>query len=62
VNKIFRIPILLCLFILPATAAEFWIAPDGNDSNPGTQALPLASIAAAQWQARELRRLEKIGR
>ena len=59
-NKIFRILILSCLFILPATAGELWVAPDGDDSNPGTQAQPLASIAAAQRQARELRRLAKV--
>ena len=59
-NKIFRILILSCLFILPATAGELWVAPDGDDSNPGTPAQPLASIAAAQRQARELRRLAKV--
>ena len=59
-NKIFRILILSCLLILRAPAAEFWVAPDGNDSNPGTQIQPLASIATAQRQARELRRLAKV--
>jgi hypothetical protein len=60
VTKIFRNLILSCLFVLPVTAAEFWVSPDGNDANPGTQVLPLASIATAQRQARELRRLGKI--
>lgn len=59
-NKIFRILILSALSILPATAAEFWVAPDGDDSNPGSQVQPLASIATAQRQARELRRLAKV--
>jgi hypothetical protein len=58
-TKIFRLLILSGLCILPATAAEFWVATDGNDSNPGTPAQPLASIATAQRQARELRRLGK---
>jgi hypothetical protein len=48
-----------CLLLLPATAAEFWVAPDGSDSNPGTRTQPLASIATAQRQARESRRLAK---
>ena len=59
-TKTFRILILFCLFIRPATAAEFWVAPDGDDANPGTRAQPLASIATAQRQARELRRLGKM--
>jgi len=36
---------------------EFWVAPDGHDSNPGTRELPLASIDMALRKARELRRL-----
>jgi hypothetical protein len=40
-------------------AAEFWVAPDGDDSNLGTPVQPFASIATAQRQARELRRLNK---
>ena len=59
-TKIFRNLILSGLFLLPATAAEFWVAPDGNDANPGTQAQPFMSIATAQRQARELRRLGKV--
>ena len=59
-NKFFRILLVSCLFILPATAVELWVAPNGNGANPGTAAQPLASIAAAQRQARELRRLGKL--
>lgn len=59
-TRIFCNLILSGLFILPTAAAEFWVAPDGNDANPGTQAQPFASIAAAQRHARELRRLGKI--
>jgi hypothetical protein len=59
-TKIFRILILSCLFILPSAAVELWVAPDGNDANPGTPVQPFASIAAAQRQARELRRLNKV--
>jgi hypothetical protein len=58
-TKNFHSLILSAWLILPATAAEFWVAPDGNDANPGTAGQPFASIAAAQRQARELRRLSK---
>jgi hypothetical protein len=36
----------------PTGAAEIHVAPQGNDTNPGTTASPLASLAAAQRQAR----------
>jgi hypothetical protein len=60
VNKIFRILILPYLLILRAPAAEFWVAPGGNESNPGTAAQPFASIATAQCRARELQRLAEV--
>jgi hypothetical protein len=44
--------VLSCFLVLPIKAAELWVAPDGNDGNPGTQAKPLASVASAQRQAR----------
>ncbi|HKW29856.1 MAG TPA: right-handed parallel beta-helix repeat-containing protein, partial [Verrucomicrobiae bacterium] len=59
-NKIVCILTWLCWFLSPATAAEFWVSPEGNDGNPGTQAQPFASVATALWQTRELRRLEKV--
>jgi hypothetical protein len=59
-TKIVRLLTLSCLFILPATAVELRVAPDGNDNNPGTLVQPFASIAAAQRQARELRRLNRV--
>ena len=59
-TKIFPSLILFWLLTLLASAAEVWVAPDGNDANPGTQAQPFASIAAAQRQAREFRRLNKV--
>lgn len=36
-------------------AAELYVSPSGVDGNPGTQANPLASIAAAQKAARGIR-------
>ncbi len=35
----------------PATAAEFFVHPDGNDTNAGTLAQPFASVARAQEAA-----------
>jgi hypothetical protein len=58
--KTFQILILSSLFILPSAAVELWVAPDGNDANPGTTVQPLATLAAAQRQARELRRLNRV--
>jgi len=60
-EQVTRILVLFWLTVLPAGAAEIWVAPDGNDAHAGTQAQPLASIAAAQRQARELRRLNQVG-
>lgn len=50
---------LLCALVPPARCAEFWVAPNGDDGNPGTQAQPLASPATALRKAREVRRLAK---
>jgi hypothetical protein len=47
--------ISLLLTLLPATttlAAEFFVAPQGSDSNPGTRAKPFASFHHAQQTAR----------
>ena len=52
--------IWLCFLALPAPAVELWVSPAGNDVNPGTAAQPLASVAAAQHAARELRRQAKM--
>ena len=39
--------ISLALLVASATAAEFHVAPNGNDANPGTQAAPLRTIQRA---------------
>ena len=41
---------------LHAAPAEIWVAPNGNDNGAGTKEQPLASIAFAQRNARDLRR------
>jgi len=53
--------ICLLLFVVSLlgglNAAEIWVSPKGSDGNPGTKALPKATLQAALRQARELRRL-----
>jgi hypothetical protein len=49
-----------CLLAWPAPAVELWVSPDGNDTNRGTPAQPFASVAAAQHQARDRRRLSNV--
>ncbi|HWA24055.1 MAG TPA: right-handed parallel beta-helix repeat-containing protein [Lacunisphaera sp.] len=43
---------------LSAPAAEFWVAPGGDDANPGTREKPLATATKALRLGRELRRLK----
>jgi hypothetical protein len=57
-SPIANLLLLLSLsFCLPVSAAEFWVATDGSDRNPGTSNKPLASLTIATRKARELRRL-----
>lgn len=50
---------LLLVFLLANPGYAFsqliYLSPTGDDSNPGTSALPLATLAAARDKARELR-------
>lgn len=48
---------MLLILGVPLPAAEFWVAPDGSDANPGTRDLPLATPTKALRLGRELRRL-----
>lgn len=43
--------LLALLMAVPAGAADFYVATNGNDSGPGTLAAPFASIAKAQAAA-----------
>jgi hypothetical protein len=47
--------LLLALVITAASAADFYVAPDGNDAHPGTQAKPFASLERARDAVRVLR-------
>jgi hypothetical protein len=54
-NGLILLPILLTSFMAAqAPATQFYVSPDGNDANPGTQAKPLATIAAARDAVRAL--------
>lgn len=39
-------------------AADIWVSPNGDDSNPGTETAPMATVSGALRKARELRRLD----
>jgi len=51
--------VLVLVFSLSGAlnASEFWVSPDGRDTNTGSKESPLASPAIALRRARELRRL-----
>ena len=42
----------LALISTVAIAADFYVAPDGNDANPGTQAKPFATLERARDEVR----------
>ena len=46
----------LVLFPTPGKANEFFVAPDGGDSNPGTLKRPFATLERAQRAAQFQRR------
>jgi hypothetical protein len=48
---------LTLLAAVPARAADIWVTPTGSDRNAGTAEKPLATVAAAVRQVRDLRRL-----
>jgi hypothetical protein len=53
--------LLAALLLAPLAAlhaAEFHVAPSGNDVNPGTKAKPFATLERAQDAARQLRAVE----
>ena len=56
----FPLAALVVLASQTAFAADFFVAPNGNDANPGTQARPLASLEAARDAVRKLRQDGKL--
>lgn len=49
-----------CLAIAGAPAAEFYVAPGGDDTNPGGLGRPFATIRRAQMAAREVPDAERV--
>lgn len=45
---------VLAACVMPCAAADFYVAPNGNDANPGTIAQPFATLQAARNAARIL--------
>lgn len=41
----------------PATGVSFYVAPSGNDLNPGTEQRPLATLSGAQARVRAVRKM-----
>lgn len=51
----------MLLSALTISAADVYVAPDGNDSNDGSKSAPKATLTSALRQAREMRRLSAPG-
>lgn len=45
--------IVLCTLASLASAAEFFVSPDGDDGNPGTKAQPFATLERARDAIRQ---------
>jgi len=43
-------------------AAEFYVAPSGNDANPGTRSRPFATPERARDEVRQLRQGGRLGK
>ncbi|MBU0608590.1 MAG: hypothetical protein KKI08_11945, partial [Armatimonadetes bacterium] len=52
--------LMVCLCAGAAGAAEFFVAPNGSDENPGTQAKPFATLEHARDVLRGLRAEGKL--
>ena len=53
-----RFTLAICTVVMAGTlcrAAELYVAPDGNDTNPGTRAAPLKTLEAARDALRKLK-------
>jgi hypothetical protein len=51
------LPFLFLLAYFPARAIDIYVSPQGSDNNTGTKEKPLASLQAALFKVRELRRV-----
>lgn len=57
-KRLINIAWMLLTALVGLQAAEIWVTPKGSDGNPGTAALPKATLQSALRQARELRRTQ----
>jgi parallel beta-helix repeat protein len=61
IKYVFCLPaVFLILCQGPLLAQKIYLSPTGNDTNPGTSAMPLATLTAARDKARELRKIIKF--
>jgi parallel beta-helix repeat protein len=61
IKYVFCLPaVFLILCQGPLLAQKIYLSPTGNDTNPGTSAMPLATLTAARDKARELRKTIKF--
>ncbi|MBT7162951.1 MAG: hypothetical protein HN904_09240, partial [Victivallales bacterium] len=54
--------LLTCLLHTATMAAELVVAPNGSDTNPGTLALPFATLGRAVVAVRDLRTAGKVAK
>jgi len=47
-KKIIHTILVLCFLLVNLANAQFYVAPDGNDNNPGTKEQPLATLNGAK--------------
>ncbi|UCD52616.1 MAG: PDZ domain-containing protein [Phycisphaerales bacterium] len=60
-DKIFFVILVITSILgVGSGAAEFFVAPEGNDGNPGALAQPFATLQRAQRAARSVRRRESV--
>ena len=55
-----KVLLLIAIYAAPAQAADFYVAVNGNDKNPGTFERPFATIFRAQKAVRQNKAQEKI--
>ena len=51
----YRVVLTLALVVINLHAAEFHVAPRGNDADPGTRTKPFATLERARDAIRELK-------
>jgi len=49
------------MFRINSSKADFYVSPDGDDSNPGTEKRPFATLKRAQEAVRKLKKKKKKG-